>query len=52
VGFVAKTLTYVLVPAYSSDLLLAPMFFNALAVAIWMLVRGVNPDKFPREKSR
>lgn len=46
VGFVAKTLTYVLAPAYSSDLLLAPMFFNALAVAIWMLVRGVDQDKF------
>ena len=46
VGFVVKTLTYVLAPAYSSDILLAPMFFNALAVAIWMLVRGVDPDKF------
>lgn len=46
VGFVGKTITYVLVPAYSSNLLLAPMFFNALALAIWMLVRGVDQDKF------
>ena len=46
VGFVGKTITYVLVPAYSSNLLLAPMFFNALALAIWMLVRGVDHDKF------
>src|SRR5918993_342618 len=48
VGFVGKTLTYVLVPAYSSNLLLAPMFLNALAVAIWMLVWGVHQDKFAR----
>ncbi len=50
VGFVAKTVTYVLVPAYSSDFLLAPMVFNALAVALWMLVRGVDPDKFAAAK--
>jgi hypothetical protein len=48
VGFVGKTLTYVLVPAYSSNLLLAPMFLNALAAAIWMLVWGVHQDKFAR----
>jgi hypothetical protein len=47
-GFVVRTMTYVLVPAYSSDLLLAPMFFNALAVAAWMLVRGVDEEKFVR----
>lgn len=46
VGFVAKTITYVLVPAYSSNLLLLPMFFNALAVGSWMLVRGVHQDKW------
>ena len=46
VAFVVKTLTYVLLPAYSSDFLLAPMFLNALAVAIWMLIRGVHHDKF------
>jgi AcrR family transcriptional regulator len=45
IGFVAKTLTYVLAPAYSSDLLLAPMFLNAVAVAIWMLFRGVQEDR-------
>jgi hypothetical protein len=22
------------------------MFFNALALAVWMLLRGVDPDKF------
>src|ERR671912_279395 len=45
-GFAAKTITYVLVPGYSSGLLMAPLFFNALSVAIWMLVRGVNSDKW------
>src|SRR5215213_2582690 len=45
-GFVIKTLTYVLVPAYSSDIMLVPMFLNALAVALWMLVRGVHQERF------
>jgi hypothetical protein len=52
IGFVAKTLTYVLAPAYSSDSLLAPMFVNAVAVAIWMLVRGIRNDKFAEVASR
>ncbi len=47
-GFVAKNLTRVLAPAYSSDLLLAPMFLNAVAVAIWMLAKGVDRDKWAR----
>lgn len=45
-GFVAKNITKVLAPAYSSDLLLAPMFVNALVLAIWMLVKGVDRDKW------
>ena len=45
-GFVAKNLTKVLAPAWSSDLLLAPMFLNALAVALWMLAKGVDPEKW------
>lgn len=47
-GFVAKNLTKVLAPAWSSDLLLAPMFLNALAVALWMLARGVDREKWDR----
>lgn len=47
-GFVAKNLTKVLAPAWSSDLLLAPMFLNALAVAIWMLAKGVDRDQWDR----
>ena len=48
VGFVAKNVTKVLVPAYSSDFLLAPMFLNVLVVAGWMLLRGVDREKWDR----
>ncbi len=47
-GFVAKTITQVLAPALSSNLLLAPMFVNALAVTIWMLAKGVDRDQWDR----
>lgn len=48
VGFVAKNITKVLAPAYSSDVLLAPMFLNVVVLAIWMLARGVDRDKWGR----
>jgi hypothetical protein len=48
VGFFAKNITMILTPAYSSDILLAPMFLNVLVLAIWMLVRGVDRDKWDR----
>ena len=41
-GFMAKTMTHVLAPSYSSGLLLAPMFLNAVAVLIWIGARGVD----------
>jgi hypothetical protein len=47
-GFVAKTITQVLAPAYSWDVLLAPMFLNIVAVAIWMLAKGVAREKWDR----
>lgn len=47
-GFAMKTITHVLTPAYSSDLLLAPMFLNLVAVAVWMLAKGVDRDKWTR----
>ena len=47
-GFVAKNLTKVLAPAYSWDVLLAPMFLNAIVLAAWMLVRGVDRDSWDR----
>jgi hypothetical protein len=48
VGFVAKNITKVLAPAFSWDVLLAPMFLNAVVLAIWMLVRGVDGAKWGR----
>jgi len=45
-GFAAKTVTQVLAPAFSSDLLLAPMFVNGVALAVWMLARGVDREKW------
>lgn len=48
VGFVAKTVTLLLAPSYSSDILLAPMFLNIVGLAVWMLVRGVDRDKWAR----
>jgi hypothetical protein len=45
-GFVAKNVTKVLAPAYSWDVLLAPMFLNAIALAGWMLARGVDRAKW------
>jgi Domain of unknown function (DUF4386) len=47
-GFVAKNVTQVLAPAYSSDFLLAPMFLNAIVLAVWMLLWGVDRDKWDR----
>lgn len=47
-GFIAKNITKVLAPAYSSDLLLAPMFLNVVVLAIWMLAKGVDQDKWDR----
>ena len=45
-GFFAKNLTKLLAPAYSSDLLLAPMFVNVIVLALWMLAKGVDQAKW------
>ena len=45
-GFFAKNVAKVLAPAYSSDLLLAPMFLNVVVLALWMLVKGVDQSKW------
>jgi hypothetical protein len=47
-GFVAKNITKVLAPAYSWDALLAPMFLNAVGLAIWMLAKGVDRNGWER----
>ena len=50
-GFFAKNVTKVLAPAYSVDLLLAPMFLNVVVLAIWMLAKGVDQDKWNQRLS-
>ncbi len=50
VGFVAKTLTWTLAPSYSSPLLLMPAVIAALALAGWLLVKGVDAAKW-KEKA-
>ena len=47
-GFFAKNLTKLLAPAYSSDVLLAPMFLNVVVLALWMLVKGVDQARWDR----
>ena len=41
-GFIAKTFTLVLAPAYSSSVLLAPMFLAGFSLTIWLLVKGLD----------
>jgi hypothetical protein len=45
-GFVAINITKVLAPAYSSNLLIAPMALNAVVVAVWMLTKGVDQERW------
>jgi len=41
-GFVARNMTFVLVPKYSSALFLAPMALGGLALTLWMVLKGVD----------
>jgi hypothetical protein len=45
-GFISKNFTLVLAPAYASDLLLLPMFLTVVALTAWLLIRGVNIQKW------
>jgi hypothetical protein len=51
-GFVAKNITLVLAPRYSSDLLVAPMLLNGLALTIWLLAKGINRSKWDDAMTR
>lgn len=44
-GFAAMPITELLAPDHASDILLAPMFLNLIAVTIWMLVKGVDRER-------
>jgi hypothetical protein len=45
-GFIAKSFTLVLVPAYSSNVLLLPMFLAGVSLTFWFLVKGVDVPTF------
>jgi hypothetical protein len=45
-GFVVRNFALVLAPAYAFDWLLLPMTLAMLAGALWLIVRGVNLDKW------
>lgn len=42
-GFFLRTATYILAPAYSTDLMLLPMAVAGIPFMLWLLLRGVKP---------
>ena len=46
IGFIAKNVLLVLMPAYSSDFLLLPMFLSVVSMAVWFLIKGVDVPKW------
>ena len=45
-GFIASNFVLVLSPAYASDVLLLPMFLAGMATTVWLLVKGVDAEKW------
>ena len=45
-AFIARTLTLILAPAYTSAYLLLFMMPGGLLFALWLIVRGVNVSKW------
>ena len=46
IGFVVRNFLLILAPAYASDVLLILMFPGGLAMTVWLLVKGVNVEKW------
>lgn len=42
-GFFLRAATYILAPAYSTDLMLLPMAAAGIPFMLWLLIRGVKP---------
>lgn len=51
VGFILKNFILVLAPSYDSGYLLAPMFLAMIALASWLLIRGVDAARWPIARS-
>ncbi|MEA2766414.1 MAG: hypothetical protein QOK07_2818 [Gemmatimonadaceae bacterium] len=45
-GFIVSNFVLVLAPAYASDFLLLPMFLAGVSMTVWLLVRGVDVEKW------
>lgn len=45
--FIVKNVVAVALPQYDSDLLLAPMFGTMIALAAWLLLKGIGPERWP-----
>jgi hypothetical protein len=41
-GFILRSLTYILAPAYGSSLMLIPMAVAGIPLLVWLLVKGVD----------
>lgn len=46
IGFILKNFTLVLAPTYSSDFLLLPAPLTVLVLTVWLLVKGVDVQKW------
>lgn len=46
IAFIAKSLTLVVAPAYTSDFLLAPAFLATVVLTGWLLFKGVDVAKW------
>jgi len=51
VGFIASNFLLVLAPAYASDFLLLPMFLTVVSVGGWLLIKGVDVNKWEASSS-
>ncbi len=43
-GFFLRTTTFILAPAYSSEIMLLPMAAAGIPFMLWLLIRGVGPE--------
>jgi hypothetical protein len=46
-GFIVKNIIAVALPQYNYDFLLAPMFVTMIALAVWLLLKGIIWQRWP-----
>lgn len=51
-GFIVKNFVIVLMPQYDTELLLLPMFAAMIPLAGWLLLKGVDRDRWEQRLSR